>query len=109
MKSSFKEFSAILVVFLGILVSQSHSFVQNVDLTMSRSNFKSCCLSGKEHSNSSNSCVDYSRLVDTTASCRFAFTICCSQNKRKNECERGKKHALANLPCNDLKMIIVMC
>lgn len=68
-------------------------------------NFKECCSYGKRQYSSSNpdSCNDYSILNDRSTSCKFAFTICCSQNRRNQECERGKKHALASLPCNDLK------
>ncbi|RNA08865.1 Fibulin-1 [Brachionus plicatilis] len=68
-------------------------------------NFKECCSYGKNQYSPSNpeSCNDYSMLNDRSSSCKFAFTICCSQNRRNQECERGKQHALASLPCNDLK------
>lgn len=68
----------------------------------SNNNFKQCCSQGKD-SSSSTSCNDYSRLNDKSATCKFAFTICCSQNKRVTECEKGKRHALAGQRCDDLQ------
>ena len=67
-----------------------------------KSNFKNCCALGKLSSNSS-SCNDFTDLSDRSSGCQYAFTICCNQNKRSNECERGKKHAYSGLPCADLK------
>ncbi len=71
----------------------------SASLTPFRSSFNKCCAAGKE----ANVCADYSRLLDRSSSCKFAFTICCTQNKRKNECERGKKAAYAGQTCADLK------
>jgi hypothetical protein len=68
-------------------------------LTPFRSNFNKCCAAGKEAS----ACADYSRLQERTSSCKFAFTVCCTQTRRKNECERGKKAAYAGQTCADLK------
>ena len=68
-----------------------------------RSNFRSCCALGKQTANSSaESCHNYSNLIDNSGSCRYAFTICCNQNRRDNECERGKKHAYSGKPCSEL-------
>ena len=68
-----------------------------------RANFRSCCYLGKQTANSSTeSCNDYSKLIDNSGSCRYAFTICCNQNRRDNECERGKKHAYSGLACSAL-------
>ena len=67
------------------------------------SSFKACCAMGMQKANVSTSCDDYSVLTDKSAGCKSAYTICCAQNKRSNECERGKKHAIAGLPCADLK------
>ena len=66
-----------------------------------RSNFKACCAIGREAPE--NSCNDYTRLTDSSGGCKYAFSLCCNQNKRANECERGKRHAYAGLPCEDLK------
>lgn len=68
------------------------------------SSFSSCCSMGQSKYSPSNpsSCSDYSSLSDKSSSCKYAFTICCSQSRRNNECERGKKQALASLPCSDL-------
>jgi hypothetical protein len=68
-----------------------------------RSSFKSCCAIGRQAANSSSTCDDFSRLTDQSSGCRYAYTICCMQNRRVNECERGKKHAYAGLSCEELK------
>jgi hypothetical protein len=81
---------------------KSHTSDNNENgLSQFRSSFKSCCALGKQASNSS--CVDYSRLNDRSSACKFAYTICCSQNKRTSECDRGKKHALSGGSCEDLR------
>lgn len=96
-------------VFIFISVLHLILFTASISAQTSRSsyraNFKECCAIGRQTANSSsaNSCTDYSRLPDKSGGCKFAFTICCNQNKRNNECERGKKHAYAGLPCDDLK------
>jgi len=75
-----------------------------------RANFKSCCALGKQTANStSESCNDYSRLIDNSGSCRYACTICCNQNRRENECERGKKHAYSGHSCMELNKTSMMC
>ena len=81
-------------VLLSLLVSDSNA---------SRA-FSSCCSMGQSKYSPSNpsSCSDYSSLTDKSSSCKYAFTICCSQSRRNSECERGKKQALATLPCSDL-------
>ncbi len=87
---------------LPIAMSRSYS---RTTRQPSKSNFKTCCALGKLASNSTamNTCYDYSKLNDRSAGCQYAYTICCNQNKRTNECERGKKHAYSGLPCADLK------
>lgn len=77
---------------------------ENVFVECNRANFQQCCSQGRDASSQgSGSCSDYSRLQDRSSSCKFAFTICCSQNKRTNECEKGKRHALAGSRCDDLQ------
>ena len=98
----------VLVVLLAINVAYS-----NYIYSMSRSNspassapkssFKACCALGSQNANTSSTCDDYSILSDKSSGCKSAYTICCTQNKRVGECERGKKHALAGSPCADLK------
>ena len=109
MKFYFKLFIPILTfIFEFISIPKSISaFEYNIELrsvrSSYRSNFKNCCASGKQLANSTRSCSDYSSLQDTSSGCRYAFTICCNQNRRTNECDRGKKHAYSGLPCADLK------
>jgi hypothetical protein len=92
--------AVVLVVCLGTSTEANTIIVRSsASLTPFRSSFNKCCAAGKE----ANACADYSRLLDRTSSCKFAFTICCTQNKRKNECERGKKTAYAGQTCSDLK------
>ncbi len=83
------------------VINQNNAEASDNGLTQFRSSFKSCCALGKQASNSS--CVDYSRLNDRSSACKFAYTICCSQNKRTSECDRGKKHALSGGSCEDLR------
>ena len=92
-----------LVIFL-LVVSVTIVASQNAQSrTPYRANFRTCCALGKQTANSSSdSCNDYSRLIDNSGSCRYAFTICCNQNRRENECERGKKHAYSGRSCNEL-------
>ena len=79
-------------------------FVALVECNSRGSNFRQCCAQGKEASTyGSGSCTDFSRLNDKSTSCKFAYTICCSQNKRTSECEKGKRHALAGHRCDDLQ------
>ena len=68
-----------------------------------KSTFKACCSLGSQNANISSTCDDYSVLTDKSSGCKAAYSICCTQNKRQVECERGKKHALAGSPCADLK------
>ena len=90
------------------------SFTTLGPLKVLSGSFKQCCSLGKQASDASRGCTpaDYSSLVASSSSsdmrsssgaCMFAFTVCCSQTKRNNECEHGKRHAHAGLACSDLK------
>lgn len=97
-----KPIIILLVVSIAI-VSSSASSQNSSSRLPYRANFRTCCALGRQTANSTHdSCNDYSKLIDNTGSCRYAFTICCNQNRRENECEKGKRHAYSGKSCGEL-------
>ena len=93
-----------LLILLICIINSAFSFnALRTGQNSYKNAFRTCCAIGKDSANMSSSCEDYSRLNDKSAGCKYAFSICCNQNKRTSECESGKKHAIAGLPCADLK------
>jgi hypothetical protein len=93
------ENKLIFFVLIAVIVpTLSFEFVQS-----QQNSFQKCCSLGKT---SSSSCNDFSRLGDKSPTCKFAYTTCCTQNKqnnkRVNECDVGKRQALAAQRCDDL-------
>lgn len=106
LQNSFHNQITIIFVFLSILNLTYSTYLyapKSNSAAPPKSSFKSCCALGSQNANTSSSCDDYSILSDKSSGCKSAYTICCTQNKRVGECERGKKHSLAGSPCADLK------
>lgn len=93
--------SAFFIIFLNI-------FVQ---LTESTLTFDWCCELGRRNSVQSRLCLDYTSITPyhPTSVCKLAFTICCNQNTKNEECERGKLYAHQQESCYDPSKTISTC
>ena len=74
-----------------------------VHVSSATSNFDWCCEIGRRNSENSRSCSDFSSLNSyfPTKSCKYAFSICCNQANRNQECFRGKNAAFEQEACFD--------
>ena len=73
----------LLFTLIAVLATSAQGF-GNTRKPYRTENFNTCCNLGKAVSNSSapNACYNYNSLTDRSGGCQFAFTICCSQQRR---------------------------
>ena len=74
-----------------------------LNLVKSQLDFEWCCRLGKRSATDSRLCIDYSSLhgYNPNSACKYAFTICCNQHNKNEECDRGKTFAFQQDSCFD--------